>query len=113
MIYGKTQPSNDDKYLWMTNLPETYVRFKVQACEEIQINLLQYVEGTDGGYEILIGGEENQMTSITNKWADGDGSSASTPDILHCEEFRWFWVGIVMALDYTITSYIIIISFII
>ena len=98
VIYAKTQSSNDDEYLWMTDLPLTYVRFKVQACKDVQTVLSPYVDSTNDGNQIVIGGEDNQKTSIIETSSGEEKSSASTPDILHCDEPRWFWVSIVVSL---------------
>ena len=86
--YGK---STFDKV--RLTLAQDYIIFEVKACKEAIVALTQ-VPGqvTKDAWVITFGTEDNTKTSVSQKGSSGVSTSYDTKDILHCDEYREFWV---------------------
>lgn len=79
--------------LWRSPSQQRAV-FKVRACENVLIGLTGYPED-EIIYEVLIGGNGNQISKVT----DVSGGSpvvldqSNTPNILNCSTFKTLWLA--------------------
>ena len=78
---------------WLSNT-DMYFMFSVKACHEVRI-ALSYEPGnvTSKSYEIVIGGWSNVQSAIYDYDTPNEPVvTASTQNILHCQEHRSFWI---------------------
>ena len=80
--------------LWHSVWHKTYTVFGVKQCQGAMIALSEVYGITDNSYEIVIGGSDNLLVVIRSSIAGDDKASISASDLLHCDETRYFWVGI-------------------
>lgn len=94
---------------WYSVTEETFINFKIQACEAAKISLSRFLAIANiHTYEIILGAEGNSYTRITNvdsgeKVAEVSGSVLSkmiphTDDVTlmvcsGCSSSDWFWLS--------------------
>lgn len=89
------QESNERAFedIWLTVTGRTNAVFSVKACTDAHVALSE-IPGlfTTNTYEIIIGGYGNAESKI-RLGRDTELKSESTPQILNCNDFRYFWVS--------------------
>lgn len=78
-------------YTWFATT-SSYVVFRAKSCADAHILLSSNFDETDNAYEIVYGCYDNTKTEIRRGSHGPILDSVETPDIMHCEEFRHFWV---------------------
>ena len=80
---------------WVTVRDKQSFVFRVKGCYDARIILASYTKVVDVSfYEIVIGASGNQVSKIGQDGLDGGNVvEASTPNVLHCKETRYFWVS--------------------
>jgi len=93
----KTSSASGDSFKsnWVTVRDKQSFVFRVRGCYDARIILASYTKVVDvSSYEIMIGANGNQVSRIGKDGLDGGNVvEASTPNVLHCTETRYFWVS--------------------
>jgi len=86
--------ASGDTSAWVTVDERRSIVFKVQACADAHIALSSQLGlSIQHTYEVVLGGWQNSRSAIRNKTQGMDWTDVSTPDILHCDEMRSFWIS--------------------
>ena len=62
----------------------------LRQCDVTRVNV---VETFERAYETVLGGDGNTVSWIAKHEGDSDVERHSTPNVLSCNELRYFWVG--------------------
>ena len=85
-----------DQYMhnqtWLALRDSDSIVFHVKACSDAYILLSEMFDDTSNVYEIGIGTDKNIHSEIRQKVDGIPYTSAWTPDILSCDEYRSFWI---------------------
>ena len=88
-----TSKRYDYAYAWITVLSQN-ITFTVRACRDAHIALSKTRENVRADtYEIVIGGWGNSKAVIRRAVQGKPVSEVTIPDLLHCSEFRQFWIS--------------------
>ncbi|ELU12989.1 hypothetical protein CAPTEDRAFT_114549 [Capitella teleta] len=80
-------------YTWFVT-ERTSISFKVKTCADAHLALsTDPMDVSTNTYEVIIGGWENTRSSIRRGIGGDQLQTASTPDVLSCDELRLFWVS--------------------
>ncbi|KAL7630887.1 UNVERIFIED_CONTAM: hypothetical protein RMT77_018826 [Armadillidium vulgare] len=83
--------TNEDKEYRFRPIQGKSLRFRVKAPHDGHLSFSPVGEDTDDMFEVFIGAWENAASAIRFKKGD-DLVKVDTPDILHGDEVREFWV---------------------
>ena len=85
-------PYNYDKTWMMTN--KNFFQFSVRACQNASLLLTEDPRALrHGTSEVVLGYNDNMMSSLQPNMNNPDYEVADSPNILHCAQFRKFWVS--------------------
>ena len=84
----------NSREFWTDLTGRSYYVFKVKACQEAYVKLAHRLGRTDiDSYEVRIGTESNTKTVIIPDPKNSHQESVDSPDVLHCNEYRPFWIS--------------------
>ena len=79
--------------LWLRQVQKSSVVFGVRTCNDAILALSEEMQQVSNSYEIIIGGYSNQRSEIRPNVQTVPVTWLDTPDILSCNETRFFWVS--------------------
>lgn len=92
-----SEVSTEDKleYKFLPN-SSGFLQFRVRAPNDAHLALTTAAAECDPMYEVFIGGWGNTKSVIRKNRSKPDVAEAETPGILNPDEFRGFWVSMVL-----------------
>jgi len=79
--------------LWLRQVQKTNVVFGVRTCNDAILALSEEMEKVSNSYEVVIGGYGNKRSDIRSNVQSDAVARMDTPDIVSCNETRFFWVS--------------------
>ena len=88
----KTESVASYEQYWYRVEGSDHTLIDVKACHDAHIILTESVQNFDKVYEIALGINRNEESQIRQARQSGAVVVVDTPDILHCNESRMFWI---------------------
>ena len=93
LVYLPAEEKRTMNHTWFT-VDRTSIVFEVKACADASLVMasVPFVVSSQV-YEIVIGRKNNTGCNIKTNFGGEPAKSVDSPNILHCDEYRWFWAS--------------------
>ena len=90
-VYMQTTQTNQYNFTWLA-APKNYFMFRILACSDAKIALVDIPYDLSRSYELLIGADSNSKTELFRDQDSNPVATTGTPSVLDCNTYQDFWM---------------------